>query len=131
MLETTVHQQKKLGMARWQLNEPCKAAAGNLRRALSSSGLLEAKSTTMWQSTVSVGDVLIFSKQDAGVVLQCLGDDQALWLLLQSLQHLSDHAWGCRWQLTQKQKLWKVRADEPYWLPQWWHRADDDIITLS
>ncbi|CAE7526536.1 unnamed protein product [Symbiodinium sp. KB8] len=114
MLETTVHQQKKLGMARWQLNEPCNAAAGNLRRALSSSGLLEAKSMTMWQSTVSVGDVLIFSKQDAGVVLQCLGDDQALWLLLQSLQHLSDHAWGCRWQLTQKQKLWKVRADEPY-----------------
>eukprot|EP00439_Symbiodinium_sp_Y106_P085688 s50_g29.t1 len=114
MLETTVHQQKELGMARWQLNEPCKAAAYNLRRALSSSGLLEAKSTTLWQSTVSVGDVVMFSKQDAGVVLQCLGDDQALWLLLQSLHHLSDHAWGCRWQLTQKQKLWKVRADEPW-----------------
>ena len=112
--------------------EHVKPAHERLKAALRCPDLRTAKAMRLWQSTVTVGDVLIFSSGRGGVVEQCLGSSGHLWALLRPMTPVPQgkHAWGSIWQLCDSYLCWEAAPTEHMLMPQWWRFEGQRVICL-
>ena len=134
LLLTVVSEINEKKLDHWGIEKPPRSQAAEwLRQALRCPDLETGKEVVLWNSRVSVGDVLLTSTDTAGVVAQCLSSSsqRRAFALLRPLRMVERCCYGTRWsRATQLEQVYEFCESKPYHMPQWWKLEEHSVLCL-